>query len=296
MSKISGYANSVSALGTDDLLDVSEKISSSPDVYESRKMTGATLATFIQNYTNDSIYSASGTVPSSVVATLTDTLTFKGNNTSSASSNIKIVNSASASLWDFRNNGNVEIGQFTTLKSSKNVTGSDTIFEINASNNRSSILVVSDTAGYNGIQIASYGSTASGATANKLGIAGGLNVGQLVLMNRGNGVKDAEVWFSIGEGSASDWADTNTTAKFDVNTFYVNNGKSLIVGTGATPTVDASAALEVVSTTKGLLFPRMTTTQKNAITTPAAGLTVFDTTLTKLCVYTGAAWETVTSV
>ena len=35
MSKISGYANSVSSLGTDDLLDVSEKISSSPDVYES---------------------------------------------------------------------------------------------------------------------------------------------------------------------------------------------------------------------------------------------------------------------
>lgn len=50
MSKISGYANSVSALGTDDLLDVSEKISSSPDVYESRKMTGATLATFISSY------------------------------------------------------------------------------------------------------------------------------------------------------------------------------------------------------------------------------------------------------
>ena len=50
MSKISGYANSVSALGTDDLLDVSEKISSSPDVYESRKMTGAILAAFIQTY------------------------------------------------------------------------------------------------------------------------------------------------------------------------------------------------------------------------------------------------------
>ena len=50
MSKISGYANSVSALGTDDLIDVSEKISSSPDVYESRKMTGATLATFISSY------------------------------------------------------------------------------------------------------------------------------------------------------------------------------------------------------------------------------------------------------
>ena len=53
MSKISQYANSVAALGTDDLFDVSEKISSGPDVYESRKMTGAVLATFIQSYTSN---------------------------------------------------------------------------------------------------------------------------------------------------------------------------------------------------------------------------------------------------
>jgi hypothetical protein len=40
----------------------------------------------------------------------------------------------------------------------------------------------------------------------------------------------------------------------------------------------------------------MTTAQKNAIVTPATGLMVYDTTLNKLCVYTGATWETVTSV
>jgi len=40
----------------------------------------------------------------------------------------------------------------------------------------------------------------------------------------------------------------------------------------------------------------MTTTQKNAVATPAAGLVVFDTTLGKLCVYTGSAWQTITSV
>ena len=57
----------------------------------------------------------------------------------------------------------------------------------------------------------------------------------------------------------------------------------------------ASASFEVVSTTQGLRFPNMTTTQKNAIASPAAGLTIFDTTLSKLCVYSGAAWQTVTS-
>jgi len=40
----------------------------------------------------------------------------------------------------------------------------------------------------------------------------------------------------------------------------------------------------------------MTTTQINAIGTPAAGLIVYDTTLNKLCVRTAAAWETITSV
>jgi hypothetical protein len=58
---------------------------------------------------------------------------------------------------------------------------------------------------------------------------------------------------------------------------------------------NASAQLDVSSTTKGFLPPRMTTAQKNAIATPAAGLMVYDTTLNKLCVYT-TAWETITSV
>jgi hypothetical protein len=58
---------------------------------------------------------------------------------------------------------------------------------------------------------------------------------------------------------------------------------------------NASALLDVSSTTKGFLPPRMTTTQKNAISSPAAGLVVYDTTLSKLCVYT-TAWETITSI
>ena len=41
---------------------------------------------------------------------------------------------------------------------------------------------------------------------------------------------------------------------------------------------DASAMLDVKSTTKGMLVPRMTTTQRDAITTPATGLMVYNTT------------------
>lgn len=67
------------------------------------------------------------------------------------------------------------------------------------------------------------------------------------------------------------------------------------LGIGTT-SPSASAILDAQSTTKGVRMPNMTTTQKNAISSPAAGLMVFDTTLAKLCVYTGAAWQTITSI
>ena len=63
-----------------------------------------------------------------------------------------------------------------------------------------------------------------------------------------------------------------------------------------TSSPSSSAILDAQSTTKGVRMPNMTTTQKNAIASPAAGLMVFDTTLAKLCVYSGSAWQTITSV
>jgi hypothetical protein len=52
----------------------------------------------------------------------------------------------------------------------------------------------------------------------------------------------------------------------------------------------ASAQLEVRSTTKGFLPPRMTTTQKNAISSPASGLQVYDTDLNQMSYYNGTTW------
>jgi hypothetical protein len=77
--------------------------------------------------------------------------------------------------------------------------------------------------------------------------------------------------------------------------FFRASGSVMIQNSG-TFTEVTSAMLNVSSTTRGFLPPVMTTTQKNAIATPAAGLIVFDTTLAKLCVYSGSAWQTITSV
>ena len=61
------------------------------------------------------------------------------------------------------------------------------------------------------------------------------------------------------------------------------------VGVGTT-TPDASSALDVTSTTKGFLMPRMTTTERTAIATPATGLQVYDITTNSQWYYNGTVW------
>ena len=56
-------------------------------------------------------------------------------------------------------------------------------------------------------------------------------------------------------------------------------------------TTEASAIVNVQSTTKGFLPPRMTTTERDAITTPAAGLMVYNTTTNKAQCYNGTTWN-----
>ncbi len=53
---------------------------------------------------------------------------------------------------------------------------------------------------------------------------------------------------------------------------------------------DPSAILDVKSTDKGMLVPRMTTAQRTAIATPATGLLVFDTDAGGFWFYNGTAW------
>ena len=62
-----------------------------------------------------------------------------------------------------------------------------------------------------------------------------------------------------------------------------------INSTGSAP--DASSMLDVSSTSKGMLMPRMTLAQKTAIASPATGLTVYQTDgTTGYYYYDGASW------
>lgn len=67
---------------------------------------------------------------------------------------------------------------------------------------------------------------------------------------------------------------------------------SLAVGVSGIYAVVTSNAFSINSTTQGFLPPRLTTTQKNAIATPAAGLEVYDTDLNRPCFFNGTSWIT----
>lgn len=60
------------------------------------------------------------------------------------------------------------------------------------------------------------------------------------------------------------------------------------VGLGGSP--DGSAKLDVQSTSGGLLVPRMTTTQRDAITSPADGLIIYNTTTAQFEGRASGAW------
>jgi hypothetical protein len=62
------------------------------------------------------------------------------------------------------------------------------------------------------------------------------------------------------------------------------------VGIGTT-SPNASAALDISATDKGLLPPRLTETQRDAIQNPAAGLVIFNASANQLNVWDGQQWQ-----
>ena len=78
--------------------------------------------------------------------------------------------------------------------------------------------------------------------------------------------------------------DTNSKA------ILIDDSNRTLFSSSNGDTTTASAQVTINSTTRGFLPPRMTTTQKNAIASPAAGLMVYDTTLNVISYYNGSMW------
>ncbi len=82
----------------------------------------------------------------------------------------------------------------------------------------------------------------------------------------------------------------NTYVHAQTNTFPSTGSAGI-----GTITPNASSILEMVSTSKGMLVPRMTKNNRDAIATPATGLLIYQTTNTPgFYYYNGSAWTAVT--
>jgi hypothetical protein len=137
-------------------------------------------------------------------------------------------------------------------------------------------LLVQDSAGTNMLQIRDDGYITVGA-ASKLGV------------------------IDIAGTTSAIYAKSYNSQSTNVIAYKDYNGNQCMTltmtGTGAGALVvngtsnNASSVLQADSTTKGFLPPRMTTTQKNAIASPATGLVLYDSTTNKLCCYNGSTWN-----
>jgi hypothetical protein len=133
-------------------------------------------------------------------------------------------------------------------------------------------------AGASKFSITSAGSILTG---NQITVGGATNTSGLI--NFFNGT------VSVGRSGASG-LELKTGSSLAIG---ITSSQQVGIGT-ASPA--AAAVLDVTSTTKGILLPRMTTTQRDAISSPAEGLIIYNLTAHKLNVYTGSSWETITSL
>lgn len=118
------------------------------------------------------------------------------------------------------------------------------------------------------------GSMTSGYTG---GITGSIGIGAFISNPGGNNrLNIGNVIYGSGMYDGTSNSSTPTA-----------NGQVSI----GTNTPAATALLDLTSTNKGLLMPRMTAAQRIAIPSPATGLKVWDTDSSRPFAYTGSAWK-----
>lgn len=93
------------------------------------------------------------------------------------------------------------------------------------------------------------------------------------LTKNGISLSNSEISFSI---------DGTQRAKF-------NSVGTLVVGDGVSSS-NSSVSMEFVDNDRALVLPKLTTTQRNNISSPESGMTIYNTTLDVLQTYNGSTW------
>jgi hypothetical protein len=106
------------------------------------------------------------------------------------------------------------------------------------------------------------------------------SINSVVINGNGNSTGSASTYLEIKPGG---YDNSDARARFYRNGTIISDAQ-----VSSTPA--ASAVLELVSTTRGFLPPRLTTTQRNAIASPATGLNLYNTSTSTNDVNTAAGW------
>jgi hypothetical protein len=140
---------------------------------------------------------------------------------------------------------------------------------------------------------------ANAAPTEKLDVTGNIKVS-------GSATFDGQVRVPFGESATPGLAfdgdsDTGIIRPGSNELSFVTGGSQAMrinasnnVGIGVS-SIDSSCLLQMASTTKGFRPPIMSTAQRNAVSSPATGLIVYNTTTDKINFYNGTSWQAVTS-
>lgn len=213
-------------------------------------------------------------------ATPTARLHAKGSGTTSATSSFLAENSAGTVLVQVNDDGNVGIGTNSPTQKLYMKNGAAPMFGIDTVSSQTELNIYNQSTYAAALKLNS--ATGKITWANGSYIDTNSN-GLIMQNNTANTVLRVAAAPSIG---STIFQVTDNT--FATGLFVVKGNGNILIGT---ITDIASSKLTVDSTTQGILPPRMTTVQKNAITSPASGLIVYDTTTNKLCCYNGTIWN-----
>jgi len=107
-----------------------------------------------------------------------------------------------------------------------------------------------------------------------------------LILNR-QGTSSGAASLAVNSGSIRFFDDARTTYRYE---FPQSGLGVLLAPDGISGGTHGSAALEVRSTTKGLLPPRITEAERDLISTPANGLMIYNSTTDKLQVRAAGSW------
>jgi hypothetical protein len=251
-----------------------------------------------------------------------DNNVFVINNNSDAVFNVSNGSNFGLSIFGFQNSpvigsfSSIAFGQYGTSKTQGALTSTTMFVDVanrnvgigttspsarthivgSGSTSATTSLLVQNSAGRTALKVADNGVVTIGAddkSGEQLAFVGLYGTRLRILTNSSvdgitGSVINSALDFTSNDLILSSKAASTTSNVYVIPTSFTSLSGSVLVNT----TTDvASSVLTVNSTTKGFLPPRMTTTQKNAIASPAAGLVVYDSTTNKLCCYNGSTWN-----